>query len=136
MRQNGINIEKHNLLGLHRIDAPLHLERKTSRHSLHYFTTRSVPRERSTAALPLCCMHVDGAPPAKCAPMPPPAAPALATTMTTSNSQRHRPTTRSPVPQNYLNFPNEPIHYDNKTLSTMICSRSPSLTSANTLALH
>jgi hypothetical protein len=135
-RQNGINIKQHNLLGLHRIDAPLQLERKTSTHSLHYFTTKFVPRERSTAALPLCCMHVEGAPPAKRAPRPPPAAPAPATTMTTSNSQRRRPTTRSPDPQNYLNFPNEPIHCDNKTLSTLICSRSPSSTSANTLALH
>jgi hypothetical protein len=77
-------------------------------------------------------MHVDGAPPAKRAPRLPPAAPAPATTMSTSNSQLRRPTSRLPVPQNYLNFPNEPIDYDNKTLSTLICSRSPSSTLART----
>jgi hypothetical protein len=42
-------------------------------------------------------MHVDGAPPAKRTPRLPPPAPALAATMSTSNSQLYRPTSRLQV---------------------------------------
>jgi hypothetical protein len=50
-------------------------------------------------------MHVEGAPQAKCAPRLPPAAPASTTTMTTSNSQLRRPTSRSPVTTKLCKLP-------------------------------
>jgi hypothetical protein len=73
--------------------------------SSHYFRPSLLPREPSTAALPLCCMHVDGAPPAKCAPRLPPVAPTPATTMTTTNSQLRRPTNRSRVTTKLCKLP-------------------------------
>jgi hypothetical protein len=74
------------------------IEQRQRTHSLHYYRPSLVPREPSTAVLTLCCMHVDGAPPARRTPKLPPPTLALAATMTTtSNSQLHKPTSRPQV---------------------------------------
>ena len=126
-------MKQHNQLGLHRIDVPLQLERKTKGlkdddDRIAYTTLHHV----LYLVLPLYCMHVNRAPLAKCTPKLPPTAPAPATTMMTSNSQLRKPTSRLLVPQNYLNFPNKPIDLDNKTFSTLIYSWSLSSMSART----